>query len=82
MTSSLDPVAGEGVWVDEYRRRAREAWGEKRASAIDEAVRRTALAVRRLMQIEFEPSEPPGFYPGSFRDSLRDSLREVRAADE
>ena len=78
MTGSLDPQADEEAWVDEYRRRAREAWGQQRASAIDEAVRRTALAVRRLMQAEFEPLEPPGFY----LDSLRDSLREVRAADE
>ena len=62
MTAHLDPAAGEEAWVDEYRRGAREAWGARRASAIDEAVRRTALAVRRLMQIEFEPSEAPGFY--------------------
>ena len=78
MTSPPDPVADEEAWVDEYRRRAQEAWGQQRASAIDEAVRRTALAVRRLMQAEFEPSEPPG----SYLDSLRDCLREVRAADE
>jgi len=74
MTGSLDPQADEEAWVDEYRGRAREAWGQQRASAIDEAVRRTALAVRRLMQAEFEPLEPPGFY--------LDSLRETRAADE
>ena len=71
-------MADEEAWVDEYRRRAREAWGQKRASAIDETVRRTALAVRRLMQVEFEPSEPPG----SYLESLRDWLREARAADE
>ena len=74
MTSPLDPVANEEAWVDEYRRRAREAWGQQRASAIDETVRRTALAVRRLMQAEFDPSEPPGFY--------LDSLGEAGAADE
>ena len=62
MTRPLDPTADEEAWVDQYRRAGREAWGRQRASAIDEAVRRTALAVRRLMQIEFEPSEPPGFY--------------------
>ena len=74
MTGFPDPQADEEAWVDEYRGRAREAWGQQRASAIDEAVRRTALAVRRLMQIEFEPSEPPGF--------CLDSLRETGAADE
>ena len=62
MIGPVDPTADEKAWVDEYRRAARETWGPHRASAIDEAVRRTALAVRRLMQIEFEPSEPPGFY--------------------
>ena len=74
MNSPLDPAADEEAWVDEYRGRAREAWGEQRASAIDETVRRTALAVRRLMQAEFEPSAPPGFY--------LDWLREVGVADE
>jgi len=67
-------MADEEAWVEEYRRGAREAWGADRAPAIDEAVRRTALAVRRVMQIEFEPSEPPGFY--------LDRVRRERAADD
>ena len=69
-----DPMADEEVWVDEYRRGAREVWGPERAAAIDDTLRRAALAVRRLMRIELEPSEPPGFY--------FDRPRRAPAADE
>ena len=69
MIGPVDPLADEQAWVDEYRRAARETWGRQRAVAIDEAVRRTASAVRRLMQMQFAPSEPPGSYLGRFRDA-------------
>jgi len=62
-------AADEEWWVDRFRRAAREAWGAQRASAIDRALRRTALAVWRLMLIEFEPSEPPALGPEPFRDA-------------
>ena len=62
MAVQPDPMADEATWVEALRVRARETWGSARASAIDDAVRRTALCVRRLMQLEFEPSEAPAFY--------------------
>ena len=51
------------MWVEGFRRAALEAWGAERASAIERALERTALAVRRLMGIELEVSQAPGGAP-------------------
>lgn len=47
---------------ERFKQLARERWGDERAAAINDALRRVAIAVGRMERLQFSHSDAPGFY--------------------
>lgn len=48
--------------ADELREKASDRWGEERADAISDALRRLAIAVGRLDRLQLPQTDAPAFY--------------------